>query len=290
MEMGGPLGVAATVVGLSLPLLISSHASWETFPVKSLSLQKVLKSLPTRTTCEFAMPQKGLLVIQSQGLLRKSYSRHLCETQSLGLKYPSSEGTMPASLSGALVYLKAARTASKQGQLGVHSGTPLPARKAFKMSCTHLQVPLVCSKFELQWDRGDVLGPGAPTLQSVLEQHKGRDSALGQLQKSSLEMTTTGQLNRELLRYQCFKGTKKGPRQRYRHVLHLPWNAGQGGKRVALACCCKLQASYWRLGETDHRIELPSSSASPQIVHYSFHSTVTKLILLHKKIKTTSSS
>lgn len=175
---------------------LSSHTDCEAFLVERLSLQRGLKPLPTQTTCKCTMPQKGPFVIQSQGLLRKGNSKCLCPTHSLGLQLPSSSPTpwrrlcqhccqefttTIACLRVAQDNLqaKASRTLGHPGQFR----PLLPARKVFNAPCTHLQVLLAHSRFELQWDGGYVLGPGDPALQHVLRHHRGQDSALGQLQK-----------------------------------------------------------------------------------------------------------
>lgn len=146
---------------------LSSHADCEAFLVKTLSLQRGLKPLPTQTTCECAMLQKGPFVIQSQGLLRKGDSKCLCPTHSLGLQLLSSSPTpwrrlcqhCCQELTTTLACLRAAqdnlqarvpRTPAHPGQ----SRPPLPDRKMFNASCTHLQILLARSKFELQWDGG----------------------------------------------------------------------------------------------------------------------------------------
>ena len=151
-----------------------------------MRLQRGLKSLLTQTTCKFAVPQKGLFAIRSQGLLRKGDSRYLCKTHSLGLKHPSSDPTPRRGpchhcyqeLTATLACLKAAQDSLQARALWtlVHPGQSrplLPARKVFNTSCTHLQVPLVRSKLEFQRDGGYVLGPGAPALQLVLTQGPG---------------------------------------------------------------------------------------------------------------------
>jgi len=61
---------------------------------------------------------------------------------------------------------------------------------------------------------------------------------------------------------------QKGLGQRYRQVLHLAWNAGKRGEwrcismllSQASRCYSHHRRKCWRLGETDHRSELPSSS------------------------------
>lgn len=188
------LGVSVIVEGQ-----LSSCTGWEAFPVKRLSLQRGPKSPPTHTTCKFAVSQKGLFVIRSQGLLRKGDSRHLGKTRSLGMKYGDQE------LTATLTCLKAAQDSLQvraSWALG-HAGQSrpfLPARKVLNVSWTHLQAPLAYSKLDPQRYRGYVLGAGAPALQHVLEQHKGQDSAPAQLQKPSLEETVTAELIIQLLR------------------------------------------------------------------------------------------
>lgn len=143
------LGVSVVAEGQ-----LSSHEGFSAFPVKRLSLQRGPKPLLTQTTCKFAVPQKGLFAIRSQGLLRKGDSRCLCETHSRGLKYPSSDPTPRRGLcqhhyqelTATLTCPKAAQDSLQARALWtlVHpeqSRSLLPARRMFNTSCTHLQVP-----------------------------------------------------------------------------------------------------------------------------------------------------